>query len=68
MTNMREAQAEGLCLRFPEPLGIHQSLNYDGAVTMLLRAIPLSHQTPYAWSFIDKPQGQSCIVCAFGGY
>jgi len=33
------------------------SINYDTAVNMLLRAIPLSQQFPYTWGFIDKPPG-----------
>jgi hypothetical protein len=56
--SFQQAQSEGLCLRYPENFGHHASINYDTAVNMLLRAIPLSQQVPYSWGFIDKPPGE----------
>lgn len=55
----QQAQAEGLCLRFPNNLGIYREVNYENAVEMLVRAIPTSQNTPFVWGFIDKPAGSS---------
>ncbi|KII91012.1 hypothetical protein PLICRDRAFT_28867 [Plicaturopsis crispa FD-325 SS-3] len=58
-----QAQAEGLCLRYPENLGLHSSINYEMATKMLLRSHALSQQFPYTWSFIDKPiEGQVALI------
>jgi len=57
-----QAQAEGLCLRYPENFGLHSSITYDTVVNMLLRAVTLSQQVPYTWSFIDKPAGASVLT------
>ncbi|KAI0747576.1 hypothetical protein C8Q74DRAFT_510852 [Fomes fomentarius] len=58
-----QAQAEGLCLRFPESLGPHAQISHDNAVTMLLRAIQLSQHTPFVWGYIDKPSdGQLFLI------
>ena len=62
MLSLQQAQAEGLCLRYPENFGLHTTVNYDAAVNMLLRAIPLSQQVPYTWGFIDKPQGEPSFI------
>ena len=51
------AQAEGLCLRYPENLGLHRDITYDSAVTMLLRAMSMAQTVPFSWSFVDKPPG-----------
>lgn len=59
MTTFQQAQAEGLCLRFPNNLGIHREVNYEHAVEMLIRAVPTSQNTPFVWGFIDKPAGPS---------
>jgi hypothetical protein len=56
--SLQQAQLEGLCLRFPDNLGIHATVTYEQAMNMLLRAIPLSNQLPYQWSYIDKPSGK----------
>lgn len=53
-----QAQADGLCLRYPENFGLHQTVTYEIAGNMLLRAIPLSSQVPYTWGYIDKPAGE----------
>lgn len=53
------SQHEGLCLRYPEPLGQQASISYEAAVSLLLRAIQLAQHTPFVWGYIDKPQG-SC--------
>ncbi|KAH9850151.1 hypothetical protein C2E23DRAFT_326816 [Lenzites betulinus] len=49
------AQAEGLCLRYPESLGPHAQVTQEVAVQMLLRATQLAQHTPFTWSYIDKP-------------
>ncbi|KAF4577065.1 hypothetical protein EYR36_005052 [Pleurotus pulmonarius] len=54
---------EGVFLRYPENLGSHQNIDFETAVTMLLRAIPLSQQVPFSWGYIDKPQeGQVFLI------
>ena len=55
--SLQQAQAEGLCLRYPDNLGVHQSVNYEQAVSMLQRAVKMSAQMPYSWGYIDKPLG-----------
>jgi hypothetical protein len=60
--SLQQAQLEGLCLRFPENLGLHPALTYEYAVNMLLRAIPLSNQLPYQWGYIDKPLGSKSYL------
>lgn len=63
MTTFQQAQAEGLCLRFPNNLGNHREINYEHAVEMLLRAVPTSQNTPFVWGFIDKPaDGQILLL------
>ena len=57
MNDAPQAQAEGLCLRYPEPLGLHAQISHENAVNMLLRAIQLSQHTPFVWGYIDKPNG-----------
>jgi hypothetical protein len=59
MTTFQQAQAEGLCLRFPNNIGIHREINYELAVEMLMRAVLTSQNTPFVWGFIDKPAGSS---------
>ena len=59
MATFQQAQAEGLCLRFPNNLGNHREINYEHAVEMLIRAVPTSQNTPFIWGFIDKPAGSS---------
>ncbi|EPT00247.1 hypothetical protein FOMPIDRAFT_1122965 [Fomitopsis schrenkii] len=57
------AQHEGLCLRYPEPLGQQANISYEAAVSMLMRSIQLAHHTPFVWGYIDKPQeGQVYLV------
>ncbi|KAJ7780336.1 hypothetical protein DFH07DRAFT_794664 [Mycena maculata] len=63
MSAFQQAQAEGLCLRFPEPLGIHRDLNMENAVILLLRGTQASATTPYSWGFVDKPpEGQLLLL------
>jgi hypothetical protein len=52
-----QARADGLCLRYPENLGSQASINYELAVTMLMKALQVSQQVPYTWSWIDRPSG-----------
>ncbi|KAG7445710.1 uncharacterized protein BT62DRAFT_981111 [Guyanagaster necrorhizus] len=62
-SQLQLAQAEGLCLRYPENLGLHREVNFDSAVTMLLRAIQMATTMPFTWGFIDKPQeGQVILI------
>ncbi|KAI0823959.1 hypothetical protein BC628DRAFT_463741 [Trametes gibbosa] len=57
------AQAEGLCLRYPDPLGPHAQVTHEAAVQMLLRATQLAQHTPFTWSYIDKPtEGQLFLI------
>jgi hypothetical protein len=58
-----QARAEGLCLRYPENLGLHQVVTYEMAVSMLVKATTLSQQVPFAWGWIDKPvDGQMFLI------
>lgn len=58
-----QARLEGLCLRYPENLGIHASITYENAVTMLMKALAVSPQVPYTWGWIDKPsEGQVYLI------
>ena len=52
-----QAQAEGLCLRYPEKIPPQREITYESAVNMLLRAISMAQNIPFAWGFIDKPSG-----------
>src|SRR5262245_66582994 len=53
--SLQQAQAEGLCLLYPDNLGLHQTLSYETVVNMLHRAVRLSQQMPYSWGYIYKP-------------
>jgi hypothetical protein len=55
--SLPQMQAEGLCLRYPDNLGVHQTVTHEDAVNMLLRSIRMSNQVPYSWGYIDKPPG-----------
>jgi len=57
-SSFQQAQAEGLCLRFPNDLGLHQQVNLEAAVNMLVRATTMAQQQPFSWSWIDRPAGQ----------
>lgn len=57
----QQAQAEGLCLRYPENLGLHREVSYESAVSMLLRAVSMAQTVPFGWGFVDKPAGKSRI-------
>ncbi len=56
--SMSSQQADGICLRFPENLGAHQSLPNEKAANMLLRAISFAQTTPFQWGYIDRPSGE----------
>ncbi|KAI0655423.1 hypothetical protein C8Q70DRAFT_923724 [Cubamyces menziesii] len=57
------AQAEGLCLRYPDSIGPQPQITHEAAVQMLLRAIQLAQHTPFTWSYIDKPtEGQLFLI------
>ncbi|KAM5536932.1 hypothetical protein V8D89_009479 [Ganoderma adspersum] len=61
--SLQQAQAEGLCLKYPEPLGPHPQISQETAVHMLQRAIQLSQHTPFAWGYIDKPlEGTAFLI------
>lgn len=53
---------EGVCLRYPENLGIHPDLTVETAINMLLRGIQLAANTPFVWQYIDKPTGAVSII------
>ena len=57
MAALQQAQADGLCLRYPDSLGQHPTIDFTTAAQMLLRAIQLSQHTPFQWGYIDKPGG-----------
>ncbi|KAF7370962.1 SWI/SNF and RSC complexes subunit ssr4 [Mycena sanguinolenta] len=60
---MQQAQADGLCLRFPETLGVHRELTIDNAVMLLLRGTQHATNVPFSWGYIDKPQeGQTLLL------
>ncbi|KDQ49899.1 hypothetical protein JAAARDRAFT_165252 [Jaapia argillacea MUCL 33604] len=60
---MQQAQAEGVCLKYPENIGIHPSISYENAVQMLLRALQMAAQVPFVWGYIDKPvDGQGYLL------
>ncbi|KAF8895260.1 hypothetical protein BD779DRAFT_713598 [Infundibulicybe gibba] len=62
-TSFQQTQLEGLCLRYPDNLGLHRELSYDAALSMLLRAIPMAQTVPFSWCFIDKPpEGQVMLL------
>ncbi|KAI0727950.1 hypothetical protein C8Q72DRAFT_425755 [Fomitopsis betulina] len=57
------SQHEGLCLRYPEPLGQQANISYEAAVSMLMRSMQLAQHTPFVWGYIDKPQeGQVYLI------
>lgn len=60
---MSQQQGDGLCLRYPDNLGIHPSLPNEKAASMLLRAIQFAQTTPFQWSYIDRPSdGQLFLI------
>lgn len=56
--SFQQAQAEGLCLCYPENLGIHPHISYESAMSMLVKAPQMASSLPFTWQFIDRPQGQ----------
>ncbi|KAF8073561.1 hypothetical protein FPV67DRAFT_752959 [Lyophyllum atratum] len=62
-SSFQQAQAEGLCLRYPENLGLHREVNYESAVNMLTRAMSMANTVPFGWGFVDKPaEGQVLLL------
>ncbi|KAI0793053.1 hypothetical protein BC629DRAFT_1592965 [Irpex lacteus] len=60
---MSHAQAEGVCLKYPEDLGIQPNFSQELACSMLLRATSLSTQVPFQWTYIDRPpDGQVFLI------
>jgi hypothetical protein len=59
---MSQSQTEGVCLRYPEDLGTQPSIPQEMALSMLLRATQLSTQTPFQWSYIDRPSGMFLLI------
>ncbi|KAI0775555.1 hypothetical protein BD413DRAFT_529374 [Trametes elegans] len=54
---------DGVCLRYPEPLGVHAQITQETAVQMLHRATQLAQHTPFTWGYIDKPtEGQLFLI------
>ncbi|KAJ7493312.1 hypothetical protein B0H11DRAFT_2005846 [Mycena galericulata] len=63
MAGFQQAQAEGLCLRYPENLGMHRELSVENAVVSLVRGTQSSMNIPYTWGFVDKPsEGQLLLL------
>ncbi|KAI5991702.1 hypothetical protein F5J12DRAFT_966070 [Pisolithus orientalis] len=63
MSFQPQAHPDPPCLRFPENLGLHAAVNIEAAVNMLLRAVQMSQNVPYMWTFIDKPaEGQLFLL------
>lgn len=58
MTLLQQAQQEGLCLQFPEPLGQHREFTLENAVNMLSQAVNMANNRPFQWRYIDKPPGK----------
>ncbi|KAJ7807300.1 hypothetical protein B0H14DRAFT_2873734 [Mycena olivaceomarginata] len=57
------AQADGLCLRFPESIGMHRELTIDAAAVLLLRGTSHAMGVPFSWGYVDKPQeGQTLLL------
>jgi hypothetical protein len=50
-------QPEGLCLRYPENLGLQREVTYEMATNMLLRATSMAQTVPFTWGYLDKMQG-----------
>ncbi|KAF5382783.1 hypothetical protein D9615_002756 [Tricholomella constricta] len=62
-SSFQQAQAEGLCLRYPENLGLHREVTYESALNMLLRAMSMANTVPFGWGFVDKPpEGQVLLL------
>ncbi|KAF7356989.1 SWI/SNF and RSC complexes subunit ssr4 [Mycena venus] len=60
---MQQLQAEGLCLRFPESLGMHRELTIDNAAVLLIRGTQHALNVPFNWGYVDKPQeGQTLLL------
>ncbi|KAJ7173646.1 hypothetical protein C8R46DRAFT_1083506 [Mycena filopes] len=61
---MQQAQAEGLCLRFPDNLGVHRdALSVENALSFLIRGTQSALSVPFVWGFVDKPQeGQLLLL------
>lgn len=55
---LAQAQNEGLCLRYPESVGMHREITLEAAVNMLLRAAQVAQTVPFTWGYIDKPAGK----------
>ncbi|KAF8798883.1 hypothetical protein BYT27DRAFT_7121926 [Phlegmacium glaucopus] len=57
-----QAQAEGLCLRYPEKIPPQREITYESAVNMLLRAISMAQNIPFTWGFVDKPSDGTILL------
>ncbi|KAG9308472.1 hypothetical protein JVU11DRAFT_11814 [Chiua virens] len=53
--SFQQPHPDAPCLRYPENIGLHVNVTIETAANMLARAAQLSLNTPYAWTFIDKP-------------
>jgi len=54
-------QSDGLCLRYPESAGVHREISLESAVNMLARAAQVAQTVPFAWGYIDKPNGKHSL-------
>ncbi|KAF9046513.1 hypothetical protein BJ165DRAFT_1472230, partial [Panaeolus papilionaceus] len=57
-----QAQQEGLCLRYPEPIQPQREMAYDYAANVLLRATGYAQNVPFTWSYIDKPADGTVLL------
>ncbi|KAH9932751.1 uncharacterized protein BXZ73DRAFT_46662 [Epithele typhae] len=62
MTSLQAAHADGVCLRYPDSLGIYPQVTQENAAAMLIRAISLAQSTPFGWGYIDKPPDGSLFL------
>ncbi|CAA7261473.1 unnamed protein product [Cyclocybe aegerita] len=55
-------QADGQCLRYPDPIPPQREINYETAVGMLMRAAGTAQNVPFVWSYVDKPQDGTVLL------
>ncbi|ESK91767.1 swi snf and rsc complex subunit ssr4 [Moniliophthora roreri MCA 2997] len=58
-----QAPADPPVLRHPDNFGVHREVNLEAATNMLIRALTMIQNTPFTWTFIDKPpEGQVYLI------
>ncbi|PPR00439.1 hypothetical protein CVT24_004500 [Panaeolus cyanescens] len=61
-----QAQQEGLCLRYPEPIAPQREMTLEHAMNLLMRATTHAQNVPFTWSYIDKPQDGTVLLLYLG--